>query len=252
MCWFVEYELDGLQEEKEEKMANVRISSLKLSNEINKVINLNINQLIEIYFIPSSNSSNSNSNSSVNLNNFLLFEILLNDLNNIYNNLLSSSPSSSSFSPSSNSSSNSSSSSSNQNQNNLLSISHLRSIYTSIEIIWTWGILPYLKINNYQINNDNIPKSIEISKGLLIDGYNYIQSLQGNGIHSFISFIDIMFKICTFHMFRGMMLERNLKRMLCAIISILCQHRVGPQPLSEKGYTFLFRIFFSFLKLYYF
>jgi hypothetical protein len=121
------------------------------------------------------------------------------------------------------------------NQSNLLSVTHLRGIYTALEILWHWGIVPSLPI---KISKESLPKSMLISSQLLSDLSERISERRRGDSSSPSSsplsplpvslctqindFIEITFRTCTSSMFRGMMIERNYKRILCVCISILC------------------------------
>jgi hypothetical protein len=122
-------------------------------------------------------------------------------------------------------------------QANLLSISHLRGIYTGLEILWSWGVFPYLTLTN-DLLKESVPKSVLIQSKLILEVSERLKSTLNSTITvPNIEIIVLIFRTCTCHMFRGMMIERNFKRVLCACISILCH--CTPQTLPNLDPTSL-------------
>lgn len=129
------------------------------------------------------------------------------------------------------------------NQSNLLSISHLRGVYTALELLWCWGVLPYLTLTK-ELQKELIPKSILIPSPLILEVSERIK-MTLNSITALpnVEIILLIFRTCTCHMFRGMMIERNFKRVLCACISILCHctpqslPNIDPRSLQQSRLT---------------
>jgi hypothetical protein len=120
-------------------------------------------------------------------------------------------------------------------QSNLLSISHLRGIYTGLELLWSWGVSPYLILNN-DLPKEAVPKSILIQAKLIPEVSDRIKATAGGrGVVPNVEMIVLIFRTCTCHMFRGMMIERNFKRVLCACISILCHCTPQTLPMIDPA-----------------
>jgi hypothetical protein len=134
------------------------------------------------------------------------------------------------------------------NQSNLLSVNHLRGIYTALEILWQWGILPFLPVN---YSKESLPKSILMTSKLLSDITEKLNQKEKSAPSPSLvplpalstcirinELIRIIFRTCTSSMFRGMMIERNYKRILCGCISILCHWNPQSLPTSDQGHHF--------------
>lgn len=206
---------------------NNQNSISEINSEINPNPNLNTN--------PNTNS-NSNPNLGTNLipitliNNEKNHQIFIN--NNIFNYLINNLNSIYLIYFNYYKENNSSSINNNLNQLYLLNILQLRGIYSSLDLLWFWGIKPIL--NNFCLEfNENIPKSILISSELIINISKLIQ-LNNNKIIN-LNYIQIIFNICNLKIFRGMMIERFYKRILFSCILILCHYNSQSLPSIDPG-----------------
>lgn len=110
----------------------------------------------------------------------------------------------------------------------LMSISQLRGIYTALELFWQWGLLP--KIDHLLKNRETAayPKSIILPESLVNRIQNLIKTsptfeqVNLRNIGELAPFLHDIEAVCTNDMFQGMMLGRNINRIVTSLLALHC------------------------------
>ena len=104
----------------------------------------------------------------------------------------------------------------------LLSINHLRAIYTSLEIIWHWGILPFTGPVATIDNQLEHPSSLFLKLNFLCKVRNEL--VDSNDLSTIYLYINTMSNICKCTLFNSLMLDRVLPRILisCMVLQHEC------------------------------
>jgi hypothetical protein len=100
----------------------------------------------------------------------------------------------------------------------LLSINHLRIVYTSIELLWICGVLPYLKTvlhESFDLGDTLHPKSVLLTKDTLIalSNFDIIPSTS-----QILCYTRCMYELISNPVFSTNMLPRNLRRVLVSLL----------------------------------
>jgi hypothetical protein len=114
----------------------------------------------------------------------------------------------------------------------LLSINHLRVIYTSIELLWVCGILPYLKTKvdeTFDFGDALHPKSVLLTKDTLTSLSNF--EIIPNTCQ-ILCYTRCMYNLLSNPVFSINMLPRNLRRVLVSLL-VLSKEEKNPSQVSS-------------------
>jgi hypothetical protein len=121
----------------------------------------------------------------------------------------------------------------------LLSITQLRGVYTAVELLWRWGISPVIGNMLKGDQRSTYPKSIIVIESTVIGVEKLIVAADTTPDTSAMleSIVRLLERTCTSFVFRGMMLGRNLKRIIVAAISLIeiCEVTLSSAEHSAGG-----------------
>ena len=103
----------------------------------------------------------------------------------------------------------------------VLSINHLRIMYTAVELIWMCGVEPYMRtILNEKFNWGQVlhPKSLLIAKDLMT--LLLLKNTVTNDTNQILQYLQCIHNVISNSLFSTTMLPRNLRRLLIALIAL--------------------------------
>ena len=115
----------------------------------------------------------------------------------------------------------------------LMSISQLRGVYTAVELIWCWGIIPSIKGCVKVEEKEIYPKSILVPQTVMVNTQRELISVArpypqcDDDVNTLRDMLDVLERTCSSFVFGAMMLGRNLKRILIGSMALeaLCEMR---------------------------
>jgi hypothetical protein len=112
----------------------------------------------------------------------------------------------------------------------VLSINHLRIVYTTIELIWVSGIQPFMEVKlggSFDWCEAPHPKSLLISKETLVS-LPRLEGIESNS-SNILRYCECIYSLISNTLFSANMLPRNLKRVLMAML-ILSKSPISTFP----------------------
>lgn len=124
--------------------------------------------------------------------------------------------------------------------NTLLSINQLRAIYTSLELIWCWGIKPFLHESGYHSIIDVLPKSILVSDFVLNANMNQKEKYSPYDSDDKVLYDSIacILDTSTCLLFKYTMLERSMPRILYSLLFLSSRNSIDDHLIMEKRNRF--------------
>jgi hypothetical protein len=121
----------------------------------------------------------------------------------------------------------------------LLSINHLRIIYTSIELLWLCGVLPYLKTvldETFDVGDALHPKSVLLTKDTLISLSNFDIIPSTSQV---LCYTRCMYDLISNPVFSINMLPRNLRRVLVSLLILAKGEKISVEESSIQNTAIL-------------
>lgn len=105
----------------------------------------------------------------------------------------------------------------------ILSVQNLRVVYTAIEMVWQWGVLPTIsKLSDFVAPVPPYPSSLLVQKRT-IDSVHAVPTASADTLERLVSTIATI--VCN-ETFSGLMLQRNLDRVLLSYLVLSDPHKV--------------------------
>jgi hypothetical protein len=101
----------------------------------------------------------------------------------------------------------------------LISVQNLRVVYTSVEILWCWGLAASVRDHSkFELPPTTIPNAILVNQKVL--SYGSGQLIRDIGAREMLRFANTIYWVVTVEGFSGLMLQRNLDRLLLTYMTL--------------------------------
>lgn len=121
----------------------------------------------------------------------------------------------------------------------LLSINHLRAVYTSLELLWFWGVKPCIQSHVSIEYSEEFPKAMMLSKNVIESVATDL--IEQPIIESILKYICTLSLVSQCPLFSSQMLKRYLPKILIALMTLSgrCQSISVSHSIGERANEYL-------------